>query len=86
MAGLPLDGGTFGSAEVFFDVLVHETFQLDRQAGIHTYTWNVAAETPSVRERVARYCSDEGRRRHGTSLWFENITGHVSAPDVLTFA
>jgi hypothetical protein len=86
MAGLPSDGATFGPADVFFDVLIHETFRLDRQSGLHTYSWNLATETAGTRERVARYCSDEGRRRHGTSLWFENIVGHVSAPDVLTFA
>lgn len=40
---------------------------------------------PDHVDRFEKYCSAEGRRHRGTSLWFEDIVGNVATPDVLTF-
>ena len=85
LGALPFDGQHFAAAEVILDVLRHERFTVPTRATAHTMTWTLAAESAEMRDKIARYCSAEGRQRHGTSLWFENIVGHVSTPDELTF-
>jgi hypothetical protein len=85
IGALPRIDDRFGAAEVFFDVLRHERFTRQSPA-THAYEWQLANESAALREQVSRYCSAEGRQRFGTSVWFENIVGHVSTPDELTFA
>ncbi|CAN7741324.1 hypothetical protein LJR178_003940 [Variovorax sp. LjRoot178] len=34
--------------------------------------------TPAEADLMANYCSERGRMAHGTSVWFEDVVGHVS--------
>jgi len=34
---------------------------------------------------IARYCTPAGRVAHATSLWFEDVVGHMSPPESLRF-
>ena len=85
MGALPATGSGFGTAEVFLDVLRHERFEQATGGSEHTLTWDLSQEASQVRDQIRRYCTEQGRQQHGTSLWFENIVGQVSTPDVLTF-
>ena len=85
MGALPIDNGGFGATDVFFDVLRHEHFTVPSRGTTHVMTWSLAGEPAALKDKVDRYCSADGRQRHGTSLWFENVVGHVSTPDELTF-
>ena len=41
--------------------------------------------TPKLDPTIGRLCTTEGHARFGTSLWFENVVGHRSLPQRLTF-
>lgn len=46
--------------------------------------WKAVIQMPSDHvARFEKYCSAEGRRDRGASLWFEDIVGNVATPDVL---
>jgi hypothetical protein len=38
---------------------------------------------PTYAGAVRRYCSEEGAWQYGTSIWFEDIVGHVAPPEAL---
>lgn len=54
--------------------------QLQPVSGHLQYRW-----TPSVAEleKLRSYCSAQGERQHGTSIWFEDVVGHVAVPEKL---
>ena len=39
------------------------------------------APDPARLQDVREYCSTTGELRYGTSVWFEDLTGHVAVPD-----
>lgn len=85
IGALPLVAGHFGAADTFLDVLRHESFVFNTQVRQHILTWRLDGKPAELKRKIARYCSEAGRQMHGTSLWFENVVGHVSTPDELHF-
>ena len=49
------------------------------------YEWDVGGWPAERLDRLRECCSESGRQRFGTSLWFENVVGHVATPDCLEF-
>jgi hypothetical protein len=48
--------------------------------GLYRFRW---APRPSQQRLLGRYCTAAGALQYGTSLWFEDLVGHVSVPDAL---
>ena len=44
----------------------------------HTYRWSRIGDVAPL---LDRYCTDRGAADHGTSVWLEDIVGHVAVPD-----
>ena len=84
MGALSLTNGQLGDAVVFFDVLRHEFF-LRVSPTDHQGTWQLPNQ-PDLVKQVNDCCSQAGREARGTSIWFEDIVGHLSAPDEIAFA
>jgi hypothetical protein len=42
--------------------------------------------TDAQRTQLARYATPAGAHRYGTSIWFEDIVGHVSTPERLEWS
>ncbi len=51
--------------------------------GRHAYTWNLSSADA---ERLSSCCDAKQWRRHGTSVWFEDVVGHVGTADCVAFA
>ncbi|MFN2512441.1 MAG: hypothetical protein ABR568_13615 [Pyrinomonadaceae bacterium] len=82
------DAGSFLGADVVFDRERHNVFvpqPVDDNRQRHVFVWDLTNEPDDLIERVERYCSAEGRYRYGTSIWFEDIVGHVATPDLVRF-
>ena len=45
--------------------------------GVYKYRWTVP---PGEQERLRAYLSAAGALRYGTSIWFEDVVGHVAVP------
>jgi hypothetical protein len=46
--------------------------------GGYEYRWT---PTDAERDALRRYCTRDGARQYATSVWFEDIVGHVSVPE-----
>jgi hypothetical protein len=46
----------------------------------YEYSW---APTSAEQAQFKQYCSASGVMKYGTSIWFEDIVGHVSVPEVI---
>jgi hypothetical protein len=44
------------------------------------------APTARIQATLAQYCTTAGALTHGTSMWFEDLVGHVSVPDTMTWS
>ncbi len=53
--------------------------------GQHSYEWQLSGLSLEIIQRLVECCSEEGRQRFGTSLWFEDIVGHVAPADSVAF-
>jgi hypothetical protein len=53
--------------------------------GWHTYEWDLVARSPAALSQLSECCSESGRQQFGTSLWFEDIVGHVATPDAVEY-
>ena len=50
--------------------------------GIYRLSW---APPANLQAALAKYCTADGALAHGTSIWFEDMVGHVSLPGALGF-
>jgi hypothetical protein len=41
--------------------------------------------TVDIHPSCAPYLNDAGAKQHATSVWFEDVVGHVSTPDMISF-
>src|SRR5262249_29058368 len=85
MAAVPLDnvyrvrmaalGANPGQVTGLLDVTAA---QLQSVSGYFQYRW-----TPSAADlaTLQSCCSTQGERQRGTSIWFEDVVGHVSVPE-----
>ena len=69
---------TTGQVIPLFHVLADRFAQLP--GGAFELRWSVSVEEQM---RLKQYCSPEGATRYATSIWFEDIVGHVSVPEAL---
>jgi hypothetical protein len=53
-----------------------------RPAKSYEYRW---APNPGQQAQLKEYCSFSGAMKYGTSIWFEDIVGHVTVPEVIQF-
>jgi hypothetical protein len=87
VGALPREGsGPFGEPILLFERTRHGNFLPEPgDTGWHSYTWSLTSETASLVAKVGLYFSEQGRITHGTSMWFEDVVGHVGTPDALVF-
>jgi hypothetical protein len=78
--------GSFGDPILLFERIRHGNFLPEPgDTGWHSYSWPLTNETASMVEKVGLYLSQQGRIINGTSMWFEDVVGHVGIPDELVF-
>ena len=78
--------GSFGDPILLFERIRHGNFLPEPgDTGWHSYSWPLTNETASMVEKVRLYLSQQGRIINGTSMWFEDVVGHVGIPDELVF-
>ena len=53
--------------------------------GWRIYEWELADVSQLALSRLSECCSEVGRQQLGTSLWFEDIVGHVATPDEVEY-
>jgi hypothetical protein len=52
----------------------------------YLHTWERGRNEPPINEALIRqYCSEDGAFRFGTSVWFEDLTGHVATAEKTIF-
>ncbi len=86
VGALRMDGSS-DPAVLLLDRVRHGNFAPEPQApGWHSHVWSLAGEPSSLIDDVATYLCEEGRRAHGTSMWFEDVVGHVAIADELVVA
>jgi hypothetical protein len=83
IGAMSVHNGKFGPADVFFDELRHEFFQ---QVSATDHEGTLQLQDAQTARLVSECCSASGRAARGTSIWFEDVVGHVSAPDEIVFA
>ena len=69
--------------EVLFDEVRADAPTQVAAGGWHTYEWSLDGRADIA--KLGRACSESGRRNFGTSLWFEDVVGHVATPDSVSF-
>ncbi|MBE7172642.1 MAG: hypothetical protein INR73_18830 [Williamsia sp.] len=50
----------------------------------YIYQYNFVASDPKIL-MFRKYCTNAARFSYGTSVWFEDIVGHIATPDILEF-
>jgi hypothetical protein len=84
LAALRLNGTTVESVSLL-EVQRHGQFTGVGDTALEE-TFRATMPVPGpVASDVGRYASRDGRLAHGTSLWFEGVTGLVATPEVLEF-
>lgn len=72
-------------------VMIYETENLFKHADFKinynaNSNWLTLEGEVEINESYSQYLSDEGALKHATSVWFEDIVGHVSTPDLIKFS
>lgn len=76
------DDGALGAGETLIDELrVGASINDTPRAGWIGVEWEADRFPATTRVRLLETCTEAGRRRYGTSLWCENVVGHVATPD-----
>lgn len=76
----------FSQELILFDRLREANFQPVAGAdGWYGYEWSLAAEPAATKANVGLYLNEPARIANGTSIWFEDVVGHVAIPDHLVF-
>jgi hypothetical protein len=78
-------GRPTGAERLLDEIRVHAPVQDEPQPGWRGYEWDVANWPPERLERLRACCSEAGRLHLGTSLWFENVVGHVAPPEIVGY-
>jgi hypothetical protein len=76
---VPGDPSQIGRVVRLFDAETHGRFARD-EGGHYVHRWVPRAEELAA---FQRYCSPAGEADFATSLWFEDVVGHVGVPDEL---
>jgi hypothetical protein len=71
-----------GDVEVILDVTRHDHFTKTSEPYVYEYSRVLSPEQMAQHQQ---YCSQNGRREYGTSIWFENAVGHVKMADRTRF-
>lgn len=72
-----LDPARPGSAVPLFSREIMGNF-VPMGTGVYEYRWTPAADEGT---RLQQYCTPAGTLRYGTSIWFEDVVGHVSVAE-----
>jgi hypothetical protein len=79
------DQGVLIGLVTLFDEIKHSAARSGSDAnGWRAYEWDLRTDSGAVRQ-LLECCSESGRQRLGTSLWIEDIVGHVATPDEVVF-
>lgn len=73
-----LTPGAPGQAVQVLDVQTAGRLLPRASDGGYEYRWT---PTDLERDALRRYCARDGARQYATSVWFEDIVGHVSVPE-----
>jgi hypothetical protein len=80
------DQGVLNGLVTLFDEIKHSAARHSDDANDwRIYEWDLHSESSAVINQLLECCSESGRQRLGTSLWFEDIVGHVATPDEVAF-
>jgi len=74
-----------GSETLFNEIRREATHSVIASDGWHTYEWDLSKWAAAAVERVIESCNERARQRFGTSVWFEDVVGHVAIPDEIVF-
>lgn len=78
-----LDDECPGGVCIFFDKERHGNFKcLSSDDFWFEHRWSPAT---AEAEQFKKYCTEEGRLTFGTSIWFEDIVGHMSTAEKTSF-
>lgn len=75
-----------GAERLFDEIRVKSPIQDTPRQGWLGYQWDIRHWSEDRVNRLKECCNEAGRIRFGTSLWFENIVGHVARPDAVEYA
>ena len=81
----PQSDSLVGAERLFDEIRVESPVQDMPRQGWFGYQWDIRDWGRDRITRLNACCSDPGRIRYGTSLWFENIVGHVARPDAVEY-
>jgi hypothetical protein len=73
MAALDANGTVVTLADATFDQLA-----FNREAHVYVYRWTPASAAAA---QLRSYATADGAARFATSIWFEDVTGHVAPPE-----
>lgn len=74
-----------GAERLLDEIRVKALAQDVPRPGWHGYEWDVGDWPADRLDRLKECCSEAGRVRFGTSLWFENVVGHVAPPESIEY-
>lgn len=82
----PQSDALVGAERLFDEIRVKSPAQDVPRQNWLGYQWDISDWGESRVNRLKECCSEAGRIRFGTSLWFENVVGHVARPDSVEYA
>jgi hypothetical protein len=78
-------GNLIGAERLLDEIRVNAPVQDTPRPDWCGFEWPVEGGSAAQLERLRECCSEQGRQRFGTSLWLENVVGHVAPPDWVEF-
>ena len=72
-----------GAVVQLFDFKLDAGFQYVAAAGVYQHQW---VPTAAAAAQLNAYATADGATAHGTSIWFEDMTGHVAPPDQIKWS